>query len=92
MERINRDIKTIYRLSFGSTNFERIQSIIIYSLNSDAPILEYSKSATNKRVGKPMGKYKKLNLKKMVLANKKEAVLKRTTFIFKSLIPPLQPL
>lgn len=59
MERINRDIKTIYRLSFGSTNFERIRNRIIYSLNSDAPILGYSKSTTNKRVGKPRGKYKK---------------------------------
>lgn len=58
MERLNRDIKTIYGLSFGSTNFTRVRNRIIYCLNEDAPILGCRKKETNKRVGKERGKYK----------------------------------
>lgn len=39
MERANRDIKTIFRLSFDSRNFERMRNRIMYVINIDAPIL-----------------------------------------------------
>lgn len=59
MERANRDIKTIFRISFGSKNFERTRNRIMYSMNFDAPILYYRKKHTNKILGKPRGNYKK---------------------------------
>lgn len=59
MERINRDIKTLFRLSFGTTNFERMRNRIMYSLNSDSPILYHRKQKTNKRNMRPRGPYKK---------------------------------
>lgn len=59
MERLNRDIKTIFGLSFGSTNFTRVRNRIIYCLNEDAPFLGWRKKETNKRVGKERGKYNK---------------------------------
>ena len=59
MERVNRDIKTIFGISFGSTNFVRVRNRVIFCINEDAPILPYNKSITNKRVGKSRGKYNK---------------------------------
>ena len=61
MERVNRDIKTIFGISFGSSNFIRVRNRVIFCINEDAPILPYSKNTTNKRVGKIRGKY---NIKK----------------------------
>lgn len=52
MERINRSIKILYNISFGSTNFERIRNRIMFTLNEGTPILGVSKKTTNKRVGK----------------------------------------
>lgn len=43
MERINRDIKTIFGISFGSSNFTRVRNRVIFCINEDAPILSYSK-------------------------------------------------
>lgn len=62
MERVNRDIKTLFRLSFGTTNFERMRNRIMYSLNSDSPILYNRKQKTNKRNMRPRGPYKKINI------------------------------
>ena len=39
MERVNRDIKTIFGISFGSTNFTRVRNRIMFSINVDSPIL-----------------------------------------------------
>lgn len=58
IERTNRDIKTIFRLSFGSTNFQRMRNRIMWVLNDDAPILYTRKNKTNKRKCKPRGPYK----------------------------------
>ena len=59
MERINKDIKNLFSISFGSTNFERVRNRIIFCINKNAPILGYRKKTTNKRIGKPRGSYKK---------------------------------
>ena len=59
MERVNRDIKTINNISFGSTNFPRMRNRIMFAINKDAPISPYRKKNTNKRIGKPRGAYKK---------------------------------
>jgi transposase len=59
MERINRDIKLLFGVSFGSTNFTRVRNRIMFALNEDAPILAKKKTTTNKKIGKPRGKYKK---------------------------------
>ena len=59
MERVNRDIKTLFRQSFGSTNFKRMRNRIMFSKNLGAPILYNRKKETNKRNGKPRGSYKK---------------------------------
>lgn len=58
MERVNRDIKTLNDISFGSTNFYRMRNRIMFTINEDAPISPYRKNNTNKRVGKLRGKYK----------------------------------
>ena len=59
MERINRSIKTLYHISFGSKNFERIRNRIMYTLNNNSTILGTSKKTTNKRIGKKRNTYKK---------------------------------
>ena len=59
MERVNRDIKTIFEISFGSTNFTRVRNRVIFSINDSSPILYHRKSSSNKRIAKPRGKYKK---------------------------------
>lgn len=46
MERVNRDVKTMFRLSFGSTNFERIRNRIMFAINKDTPILYNRKNKT----------------------------------------------
>lgn len=58
MERVNRDIKTIFGISFGSTNFYRVRNRIMFSINEDSPILAWRKSNSNKKVGKARGNYK----------------------------------
>lgn len=58
MERINRSIKTLYHISFGSKNFERIRNRIMYTLNDNSTILGTSKKTTNKRIGKKRNSYK----------------------------------
>lgn len=59
MERKNKDIKTIIRISFGSSNFIRMRNRIMFCLNEDAPILHTKKEITNKKDCPPRGKYKK---------------------------------
>ena len=59
MERVNRDIKTLNNISFGSTNFSRMRNRIMFAINDGAPISPYRKRNTNKRIGKPRGTYKK---------------------------------
>ena len=59
MERVNRDIKNLFSISFGSTNFERVRNRIMFYINDNSPILGYRKKLTNKRTGKPRGKYNK---------------------------------
>jgi len=59
MIRANRDIKTLFRISYGSTNFIRMRNRIMYTMNSDAPILYHRKKYTNKRKGKIRGSYLK---------------------------------
>ena len=59
MERVNRDIKTLNNISFGSTNFSRMRNRIMFAINEGAPISPYRKRNTNKRIGKPRGSYKK---------------------------------
>lgn len=61
MERVNRDIKTLNNISFGSTNFSRMRNRIMFAINEGAPISPYRKRNTNKRIGKPRGAYKKKN-------------------------------
>ena len=58
MERVNNDIKTIIRVSFGSNNFTRMRNRIMFCINDNAPILSYRKKNTNKQKGKPRGNYK----------------------------------
>ena len=58
MERVNKDIKTIIRVSFGSNNFTRMRNRIMFCINDNAPILSYRKKNTNKQKGKPRGNYK----------------------------------
>ncbi len=57
MERVNRDIKSIFGISFGFTNFERVRNRIIFSINENSPILAWRKTNSNKRLGKARGKY-----------------------------------
>ena len=59
MERVNRDIKTIFSISFGSTNFTRVRNRIMFSINDSSPILYTRKNTSNKKKGKPRGPYKK---------------------------------
>lgn len=59
MERANRDIKTLFRVSFGSVNFVRMRNRIMYCMNSDAPTLYTRKKCTNKNKGRLRGSYKK---------------------------------
>ena len=49
MERVNRDIKTIFEISFGSTNFTRVRNRVIFSINDSSPILYHRKSSSNKK-------------------------------------------
>lgn len=58
MERANRDIKTLFRSSFGSRNFTRMRNRIMYSINQDCSIQYPGKSSTNKYKYKKRGKYK----------------------------------
>ncbi len=59
MERVNRDIKTLYRLAYGAKNFYRMRNRIMYVINDDAPILYNRKEETNKYLGRERGKYTK---------------------------------
>ena len=49
MERVNRDIKTIIEISFGSTNFTRVRNRVIFSISDSSPILYHRKSSSNKK-------------------------------------------
>ena len=59
MEAINDQIKTIFKVSNGNTNFTRTRNRIMYSLNENTSILSSPKEKTNKAEGKKRGKYKK---------------------------------
>lgn len=56
MESINEQIKTIFKVSNGNTNFTRTRNRIIYSLNENTSILSSPKEKTNKVEGKKRGK------------------------------------
>ena len=58
IERVNRTIKNIIEIGFGSTNFVRMRNRIMYCVNDNASIL-YEKKQTNKTLGKSRGKYTK---------------------------------
>ena len=58
IERVNRTIKNIIEIGFGSTNFVRMRNRIMYCVNDNASVL-YEKKQTNKTVGKSRGKYTK---------------------------------
>ena len=58
IERVNRAIKSIIEIGFGSTNFVRMRNRIMYCVNDNASIL-YEKKQTNKTIGKSRGKYTK---------------------------------
>lgn len=58
-ERANRDIKTLFRLSFGSRNFPRMRNRIMYVMNIDSPILYKRKTHINKYHYPKRGKYNK---------------------------------
>ena len=60
MEAINDQIKTIFKVSNGNTNFTRTRNRIMYSLNENTSILSSPKEKTNKAEGKKRGKYKKI--------------------------------
>lgn len=51
-ERVNRHIKTLYRLAYGAKNFYRMRNRIMYVINDDAPILYNRKEETNKYLGR----------------------------------------
>ena len=58
IERVNRTIKSIIEIGFGSTNFVRMRNRIMYCVNDNASVL-YEKKQTNKTEGKSRGKYTK---------------------------------
>lgn len=49
MERVNRDIKTLYRTSYGMKNFVRTRNRIMFCINQNAPILSVKKAFNNNR-------------------------------------------
>lgn len=57
MEKVNRDIKTIFGISFGSTNFDRVRKRIMFSINEGSPIPAWRRLNSNKNLGKARGKY-----------------------------------
>ncbi len=48
MKRANKNIKTIFRLTYGTRNFEYIRNRIIHIMNSKSPILYEPLKHTNK--------------------------------------------
>lgn len=58
IERANRNIKTLMRLSFGIQNFWRSRNRIMYSMNKGTKLTINFNMKTNKRKGKKRGKYK----------------------------------
>lgn len=58
IERANRNIKTLMRLSYGIQNFWRSRNRIMYSLNKGTKLTINFDMKTNKRKGKKRGKYK----------------------------------
>lgn len=59
LERINKDIKNIFSITFGSTNFTRTRNRIMFCLNEMSPILYSRNNSSNKIRGKSRGKYNK---------------------------------
>ena len=49
MERVNRDIKTLYRTSYGMKNFTRTRNRIMFCINQNAPTLGVKKAFNNNR-------------------------------------------
>lgn len=58
IERKNEEIRKLFYISHGFSNFKRTRNRILYSLNENEPILSERKDTTNKRHFKPRGKYK----------------------------------
>lgn len=61
MERANRDIKTILRLSFGSSNFPRMRNRIMWVMNDDSAILYTRKTVQTKENLRREGLIKRMN-------------------------------
>ena len=49
MERVNRDMKTLYRTSYGMKNFTRTRNRIMFCINQNAPTLGVKKAFNNNR-------------------------------------------
>ena len=49
MERVNRDIKTLYRTSYGMRNFIRTRNRVMFCINQNSPILGVKKAFNNNR-------------------------------------------
>lgn len=58
IERNNEEIRKLFYISHGFSNFKRARNRIMYSLNKNEPILSERKDTTNKRHFKSRGKYK----------------------------------
>ena len=58
IERNNEEIRKLFYIAHGFSNFKRARNRIMYSLNKNEPILSVKKDTTNKRHFKPRGKYK----------------------------------
>lgn len=58
IERQNEEIRKLFYISHGFSNFRRTRNRILYSLNESEPILSKRRDNTNKRHFKPRGKYK----------------------------------
>lgn len=52
MERRNKDIKLLYEISCGATNFPRMRNRIMFCINKEAPILATRKELTGTLVKK----------------------------------------
>lgn len=59
IERANKDIGTIFDLSFGSHNFTRLRNKIMFAYNKTEPISYNKNKAVYVRPGKKRGKYKR---------------------------------
>ena len=58
MERVNRDITTLYRTSYGMRNFIRTRNRVMFCINQNSPILGVKKAFNNnKKLKKKINHY-----------------------------------